>query len=77
MKFSLRLATSVRLVIFLSAENFPCVKFSLKMFLLRHATVAWRDTFLQAAVNFLGSVSLALHVALQFSSCPYAASSVL
>jgi hypothetical protein len=24
----------------------------LKMFLLRHATVAWRNTFLQAAANF-------------------------
>jgi hypothetical protein len=30
----------------------PWVQDSLKMFLLRHATVAWWDTFLQAAANF-------------------------
>jgi hypothetical protein len=33
-------------------SRFPLVQDFLKMFLLRHATVAWRDTFLQAAANF-------------------------
>jgi hypothetical protein len=52
------------------------------MFLLRHATVAWQETFLQAAANFIRDpqsprVSSALHVTLQLVSCPYASSSVL
>jgi hypothetical protein len=56
----------------------------LKIFLFRHATVAWRDTFFcrrqatSAGIhNLLGSVPLALRVALQLASGPYAASSVL
>jgi hypothetical protein len=35
------------------SPQFPSVRISLKMFLLRHATVARRDTFLQAAANFI------------------------
>jgi hypothetical protein len=34
------------------SPQFLCVQNFLKMFLLRHATVARRDTFLQAAANF-------------------------
>jgi hypothetical protein len=55
----------------------------LKMFLLRHATVARRDTFLLAPANFFLDPqtprvsSFDLHVALQLASGPYAASIVL
>jgi hypothetical protein len=58
-KFPSRRATPARRVIFLPAANscrgpqFRWAKDFLKMFLLRHATVARRDTFLQAAANFL------------------------
>jgi hypothetical protein len=58
-KFSLSRANPARRVIFLPAANssrgpqFPWVRIFLKTFFLRHATLARRDTFLQAAVNFL------------------------
>jgi hypothetical protein len=55
-------------VIFLAAvtsfrgAQFLWVKFSLKMFLLRHATVARRDTFQQAEANFSWCLSFTLFV---------------
>jgi hypothetical protein len=63
--------------------QFSLVRIFLKMFLLRHATLARRDIFPKGAANFLGihnlfgSVPLALRVALQLAAGPYAASSLL
>jgi hypothetical protein len=59
-------------VIFLAAvtsfrgEHFLWVEFSLKMFLLHHATVAQRDTFQQAEASF--SWGLPFFLFLSFSS---------
>jgi hypothetical protein len=58
-KFPSRRATPARRVMFLPAANscrgpqFAWVQNFLKMVLLRHATVARRDTFLQAAASFI------------------------
>jgi hypothetical protein len=57
-KFPSRRATPARRIMFMPAANscrgpqFAWVLDFLKMFLLRHATVARRDTFLQAAASF-------------------------
>jgi hypothetical protein len=86
----LRRATSARCIISLGAtansfrdSRLAWIRIFLVKFLFRHATFGWRDTFLQAAADFIldpvipGSFPSASDGAPRPDSGPYAASLVL